>query len=77
MSNSPTTSTQSQDLSDQLEGFLGPLLQWLDAQVDKRLVRTFLLTLQAILMLRHTNCSSGGRKKWRIMSLCCISLAPG
>ena len=54
MLDSPTSSTQSQELSDHLEGFVFPLLQWLDAQIDKRLVRTFLLTLQAILMLRHT-----------------------
>lgn len=54
MSDSPTSFSQSQYLSDQLEGFLSPLLQWLDAQMDRRLVRTFLLTLQAIVMLRHT-----------------------
>ena len=54
MLDSQTSSIQSQDLSNQLEGFVSPLLQWLDAQIEKRLVRTFLLTLQAILMLRHT-----------------------
>lgn len=54
MSDSPTSQRQSQELADQLASFVSPLLQWLDAQVDKRLVRTFLLTLQAILMLRHT-----------------------
>jgi hypothetical protein len=54
MSDSLTSASQSQHLSDQLEGFLSPLLRRLDAQIDKRLVRTFLLTLQAILMLRHT-----------------------
>ena len=54
MLDSATSANQSQDLSNQLEGFVSPLLQWLDAQIDKRLVRTFLLTPQAILMLRHT-----------------------
>ena len=54
MLESTTSSNQSQDLSNHLESFVSPLLQWLDAQIDKRLVRTFLLTLQAILMLRHT-----------------------
>jgi hypothetical protein len=54
MSDSPTSLGQSQELADQLASFVSPLLQWLDVQVDKRLVRTFLLTLQAILMLRHT-----------------------
>ena len=54
MLDSPTPSIQSQDLSNRLEGFVSPLLQWLDAQIDQRLVRTFLPTLQAILMLRHT-----------------------
>lgn len=54
MLDAPTSSDQSQDLSNHLEVFVSPLLQWLDAQIDKRLVRTFLLTLQAILMLRHT-----------------------
>ena len=54
MLDSATSANRSQDLSNQLEGFISPLLQWLDAQIDKRLVRVFLLTLQAILMLRHT-----------------------
>jgi Transposase DDE domain len=54
MSDSPTFPGQSQELADQLASFVAPLLQWLDSQVDKRLVRTFLLALQAILMLRHT-----------------------
>ncbi len=56
MLDSPTSPGQSQELSDCLERFVGPLLHWLDAQIDKRLVRTFLLTLQAILMLRQPRC---------------------
>ena len=54
MSDSPTSPIQSQELTDHLEGFVNPLLQWLDAQIDKRLVRTFLLALVAIVTLRHT-----------------------
>ena len=53
MLDSPTSKEQSQDLSNRLERFLCPFLQRLDAQIDKRLVRTFLLSLQAILMLRQ------------------------
>ena len=55
MSDFPTSAVQSQELSDQLENFLHLLLQWLDAQIDKRLVRTFLVTLGAIVTLRHTS----------------------
>lgn len=40
-------------LAEQLEAFLHPLLLWLDASLDKRLVRTFLHTIQAILQFRH------------------------
>lgn len=36
-----------------LAGFLGPLLQRLDAQIDVRLVRTFLHTVDAILCFRN------------------------
>jgi len=54
MPDSPTFLGQSQELADQLASFVSPLLHWLDSQIDKRLVRTFLLTIQAILMLRHT-----------------------
>ena len=31
---------------------LNPLLQWLDAQIDRRLVRTFVATVAAILTWR-------------------------
>ena len=54
MSDSPTFVNQSQELSDHLESFVHPLLRWLDDQIDKRLVRTFLLTLGAIVTFRHT-----------------------
>ena len=43
----------AQHLAAQLEAFLHPLLLWLDASLDKRLVRTFLHTVQAILQFRH------------------------
>ena len=46
----------SQQLAQKLEVFVAPLLRRLDAQLDKRLVRTFLLTLQAILTFRHSTC---------------------
>ncbi|MBZ0280938.1 MAG: hypothetical protein K8L97_09360 [Anaerolineae bacterium] len=45
---------QPQALARKLEGFVAPLLSRLDRQIDKRLVRTFLLTLQAILTFRHS-----------------------
>ena len=44
---------QAQALAEQLQTFLSPLEQWLDAQLDKRLVRTFFLALQAIVRFRH------------------------
>lgn len=54
MEHDPKASGPSQALADHLEAFVLPLLKWLDAQIDKRLVRTFLLSLKAILVLRHT-----------------------
>jgi hypothetical protein len=54
MEHYPGAKGPSQSLSDHLEAFLLPLLKWLDTQIDKRLVRTFLLSLKAILVLRHT-----------------------
>lgn len=44
---------QAQVFSQALESFVRPLLELLDKRLDKRLVRTFLLTLSAILMFRH------------------------
>jgi len=46
---------KSQALAVKLEGFVTPLLGQLDTQIDKRLVRTFLLTLQATLTFRHAS----------------------
>ena len=47
---------KAQALTQRLEAFSLPRLRWLDAQIDKRLVRTFLLSLQGILMLRQPRC---------------------
>ena len=54
MNHSAENSQKSQELATQLESFVTPLLRQLDAKIDKRLVRTFLLTLQAILTFRHS-----------------------
>lgn len=56
MNNTAESKQYSQILAEKLEGFVAPLLVRLDAKIDKRLVRTFLLTLQAILTLRHNGC---------------------
>ena len=45
---------QAQKAADLLQIFLGPFEQWLNAQIDRRLVRTFFLTLQAIVRFRHS-----------------------
>ena len=45
---------QSQESAKRLQAFLGPLPQWLDDQIDRRLVRTFFLALQAIVRFRHS-----------------------
>jgi hypothetical protein len=39
-------------LTQQLEKYLEPLLIWLDAYLDKRLVRTFVSAIAAILQFR-------------------------
>ena len=44
---------QGQQVADLLELFIGPLGGWLDARLDRRLVRTFYLTLVSIVRLRH------------------------
>ncbi len=54
MSNTTTGRQQSQGMAKQLLVFLGPLEQWLDDQIDRRLVRTFFLALQAIVRFRHS-----------------------
>ena len=53
MLDTAASSKQSQELSELLERFVEPLLQWLDEQIDKRLVRNFVLCLLAIVKLRH------------------------
>jgi len=40
-------------LGERLEAFVKPLLLELDQLMDKRLVRTFLTTLQVIIQFRH------------------------
>lgn len=53
MNHSAENQDKSQALATKLENFIRPLLSELDSRIDKRLVRTFLLTLQAILTFRH------------------------
>jgi hypothetical protein len=43
----------AQSLGYRLEDFLSPLLSQLDEQIDKRLVRTFFKTIQAMIEFRH------------------------
>ncbi len=45
---------QGQEVANLLQSFIGPLEQWLDRQIDRRLVRTFSLALVAIVRLRHS-----------------------
>ena len=45
---------QGQGVANLLQSFIGPLEQWLDRQIDRRLVRTFLLTPVAIVRLHHS-----------------------
>ena len=45
---------QGQEVGNLLQSFIGPLEQWLDQQIDRRLVRTFFLALVAIVRLRHS-----------------------
>lgn len=40
---------------EELRNFVAPLLRSLDQQLDRRLVVTFLETLQALLIWRHRN----------------------
>jgi hypothetical protein len=44
---------KSQELASQLEEYLNPLLMGLDAYLDKRLVRTFVQAIAAILIFRN------------------------
>ena len=45
---------QGREVANLLQSFIGPLEQWLDCQIDRRLVRTFFLALIAIVRLRHS-----------------------
>lgn len=54
MSDYRSDEAYSQQLAARLVEFVHPLLERLDKQVDKRLVRTFLLTWQAIITFRHS-----------------------
>ena len=45
---------QGQEVGNLFQSFIGPLEQWLDQQIDRRLVRTFFLALVAIVRLRHS-----------------------
>ena len=45
---------QGQEVANLLQTFIGPLEEWLDQQIDRRLVRTFFLALAAIARLRHS-----------------------
>ena len=45
---------QGQEVANLLQSFLGPLEQWLDRRIDRRLVRTFFLALAAIVRLRNS-----------------------
>ncbi|MEZ4668886.1 MAG: transposase [Anaerolineae bacterium] len=53
MNDSAENHLKSQELATKLEMFVAPLLSQLDARI-KRLVRTFLRTLHAILTFRHS-----------------------
>ncbi len=45
---------KGQEVANLLQSFIGPLEQWLDQLIDRRLVRTFFLALIAIVRLRHS-----------------------
>lgn len=55
MRRSATEKRNAQTILDQLEAFVQGLLVELDGGLDKRLVRTFLLTLHAIVTFRHNS----------------------
>lgn len=54
MTQHDTGRRQAQAVAERLQTFVQPLEQWLDAEIDKRLVRTFFLALEAILRFRHS-----------------------
>ena len=45
---------KGQEVANLLQSFIGPLEQWLDQQIDRRLVRAFSLAPAAIVRLRHS-----------------------
>ena len=45
---------QGREVANLLQSFISPLEEWLDRQIDRRLVRTLFLTLIAIVRLRHS-----------------------
>ena len=49
------TKQASRGVLERLQDFVAPLVAELDEQVDKRLVRTFVKTLQAIVTFRHSS----------------------
>jgi hypothetical protein len=51
--NSGMARRKAQGINDQLEAFARVLLGWLDERIDKRLVRTFIMTVQAVITFRH------------------------
>ena len=51
--NSGMSRRKAQEINERLESFAEVLLGWLDEQIDKRLVRTFMMTVQAIITFRH------------------------
>ena len=54
MSEHAASAACAQALASRLQSFVAPLLSALDAPLDRRLVRTALLTLQALVKFRHT-----------------------
>lgn len=54
MSDYGQSARQSQEYGARLREFVGPLLIELDKQLDKRLVGTFLKTLEAVVTFRHS-----------------------
>ncbi len=49
---------QRQQVADLLGLFIGPLETWLNHRLDRPLVRAFLLTLVALVRMRHNRCGS-------------------
>jgi CRISPR/Cas system CSM-associated protein Csm2 small subunit len=49
------TKQASKGMLERLRDFTAPLVAELDEQMDKRLVRTFVKTLQAIVTFRHSS----------------------